>query len=292
MKILIEDFGTDHWYQLDGYFNGGTAPWLADRADATTAPGDAGWFDATELAGDGEPKQRAQCIWGNLTKDAYSPCCTRSSCYADCKSYNSVATAKAACVADEHCAAITGGGSRWELRAGASLIKSPNQGEESYLIINAKACGRVSPPPPPPPPPPLPVADDPSWTARGAAAYRGLNRTDPEAIWSFQGWAFVGWNSDEQRNSLKSFIDATPKGKFNIVDMSVNGDGEWKKWKNGTGLWGPDDNGQFIWSTLHDFVSTDGLKGWIGRINHIPFDAVEAGARVPLSRLLSARHHI
>jgi hypothetical protein len=29
MKELIADFGTDHWYQLDGYFNGGTAPWLA-----------------------------------------------------------------------------------------------------------------------------------------------------------------------------------------------------------------------------------------------------------------------
>ena len=28
MKTLIDDFGTDHWYQLDGYFNGGTAPWL------------------------------------------------------------------------------------------------------------------------------------------------------------------------------------------------------------------------------------------------------------------------
>ena len=33
MKVLIEDFGTDHWYQLDGYFNGGTAPWLAHVRD-------------------------------------------------------------------------------------------------------------------------------------------------------------------------------------------------------------------------------------------------------------------
>jgi Alpha-N-acetylglucosaminidase (NAGLU) tim-barrel domain/Alpha-N-acetylglucosaminidase (NAGLU) N-terminal domain len=28
MKELINDFGTDHYYQIDGYFNGGTAPWL------------------------------------------------------------------------------------------------------------------------------------------------------------------------------------------------------------------------------------------------------------------------
>lgn len=29
METLIQDFGTDHWYQLDGYFNGGTAPWYS-----------------------------------------------------------------------------------------------------------------------------------------------------------------------------------------------------------------------------------------------------------------------
>ena len=28
MEQITEDFGTDHWYQLDGYFNGGTAPWM------------------------------------------------------------------------------------------------------------------------------------------------------------------------------------------------------------------------------------------------------------------------
>ena len=30
METMIADFGTDHWYQLDGYFNGGTAPWMSD----------------------------------------------------------------------------------------------------------------------------------------------------------------------------------------------------------------------------------------------------------------------
>ena len=35
MKTLIADFGTDHWYQLDGYFDGGTAPWMAARSAAT-----------------------------------------------------------------------------------------------------------------------------------------------------------------------------------------------------------------------------------------------------------------
>ena len=58
--------------------------------------------------------------------------------------------------------------------------------------------------------------------------------------------------------------------------MSVNGEGEWKKWDNGTGLWGAEDKGQYIWTTLHDFGGTDGLKGDLDRINHIPFDGIEA----------------
>jgi hypothetical protein len=33
METIIEDFGSDHWYQLDGYFNGGTAPWDDDEDD-------------------------------------------------------------------------------------------------------------------------------------------------------------------------------------------------------------------------------------------------------------------
>ena len=81
----------------------------------------------------------------------------------------------------------------------------------------------------------------------------GLNRTDPDAIWSFQGWAFVQWTTNQQASALKSFIDATPVGKFNVIDMSVNGDGEWKKWDNSS-FW----DANFIWTTLHDFGGTDG----------------------------------
>ena len=106
---------------------------------------------------------------------------------------------------------FSGDAGTWQLRASAQLIKFPLKGQDSYAITNGAACGKKTPPPPPPP---LPVQDDASWFARGVAAYTGLNRTDPEAIWSFQGWAFVGWSSAKQRNSLKSFIDATPKGEY------------------------------------------------------------------------------
>lgn len=167
MKTLIEDFGTDHWYQLDGYFDGGTAPWL------------------------------------------------------------------------------TAGG------AG---------------LLSADAAG---------------IPDDLMAYKRGAAAYQGLNRTDPDAMWSFQGWAFVGWSNEQKAEFLKGFVDATPPGKFVVIDMSVDGSGEWHKWSD---LGEPPLFGaNFIWTTLHDFGGTDGMKGNLTRVNSIPFDAMspaQEGANV------------
>ena len=170
MKEMTNDFGTDHWWQLDGYFNGGTAPWLETSTTHKT--------NKTNTETDAD---------------------------------------------------------------GTTLISS---------FTN------------------LPTLPD--WYARAVQAYTGLNRTDPEAIWSFQGWAFVGWTTAQQASSLKSFIDATPVGKFNVIDMSENGDGEWKLFNNSM-FW----DANFIWTTLHDFGGTDGLKGWLGHINKIPFDVPE-----------------
>ncbi len=47
--------------------------------------------------------------------------------------------------------------------------------------------------------------------------------------------------------------------------MSVNGDGEWKKWNN-SGYWGA----PFIWTTLHDFGGNDGMKGNLGHAQKQP----------------------
>jgi alpha-N-acetylglucosaminidase len=162
MQVLIEDFGTDHWYQLDGYFNGKTAPW------------------------------------------------------------------------------------------------------EEESITNSKSKSPLSPN--------QPVIPDPTWMRRGLSAYGGLNRTDPEAIWSFQGWAIDGWETHEQAQSLRAFIDAAPKDKFVIIDMSVDGKGEWQKWHNAS-YWGA----KFIWTTLHNFGGTDGMKGDLGLVNEIPFAGLAPG---------------
>jgi hypothetical protein len=200
---------------LQGYFNGATAPWL----ELGAAPPEGGG-----MAGG--------CAWSDEQKGMYL-----AGCAAGCKAFTSLAGAKAACEAEASCGGVTkrGGADEYELRAGSSPAASP-AGELSWSLTNAgtPACH-----------PPQPVVPDPTWMRRGAAAYGGLNRTDPHAVWSFQGWAFVGWKSQEQAQSLRGFIDATPKNKFVVIDMSVNGEGEWKKW-GGASYWGA----PFIWTTL------------------------------------------
>jgi len=149
METLIKDFGTQHWYQLDGYFNGGTAPWLS------------------------------------------------------------------------------------------SSLSSSSSSD---------------------------IVPDQMYFKRGAAAYAGLNRTDPDAIWSFQGWAFISWTTPKQGSYLKGFVDATPPGKFVVIDMSTNGEGEWRKWDNASFF-----GARYIWTSLHDFGGTDGMKGDLSRVSNVGF---------------------
>lgn len=161
MNTLIESFGTDHWYQLDGYFNGATAPWMSKQ------PTESHYTDST--------------------------------------------------------------------------------------------------------------SHDESWFLRGKAAYEGLNRTDPQAVWSFQGFSFIGWSNEEQARALRGFIDAVPKDHFVILDMSYSGPGEWTKF-NESSYWGT----PFIWTALHNFGGTDGIKGDLARLNQIPFSILPTTSIVGL----------
>ena len=46
------------------------------------------------------------------------------------------------------------------------------------------------------------------------AAYTGMNRTDPQAIWYYQGWILGG-----QFSYIKGLTEAVLPGKFVISDM-------------------------------------------------------------------------
>ena len=276
MQTMIADFGTDHWYQLDGYFDGGTLSAAVASADEdseqASAHSTAGLHldaESTEGAAGSNAKQAAggtpACTWSREEQGYIAT----AACH-PCKEWPSANQAKQMCDSTPGCSGITScngttpitkGGTAWLLRAGNAVLKSSVH-ELSYIITNDAACH----------PPPAPIVADPMWLKRGAAVYTGLNRTDPDAIWSYQGWAFIGWNSREDGGQIKGFVDSTPPGKFCIIDMSPDGEGEWQKW--GSNYWGAN----FIWTTLHNFGGTDGLKGKLSRINEIPFAAIEAGA--------------
>lgn len=181
-------------------------------------------------------------------------------CAQNCKSFAAVADAQAACAADATCGGLTSqpnGVGPWELREGTSAAGSPS-GEAAYVITNALACHGDPP-----------IVPDPMWMIRGKAAYDGLARTDPQAIWSFQGWAIIGWNQHDQGESFRGFVDAIPDGKFVVIDMSTDGTGEWEQWNNASFFGAP-----FVWTTLHDFGGTNGLKGDLARVNRLPFSGM------------------
>jgi hypothetical protein len=246
MQTIIADFGTDHWYQMDGYFNGGTAPWFA------------GPSSPSKLVG---PSHRSPvyvenpaCNWSPAIAESFLPGCDR-----DCESFDSVDEAQQACALDSYCGGITNNTlGKWELRA--SVRPQPSSTKEcSYYITNEYECHKMGP--------------DPTWMQLAAAAYAGITRTDPDAVWSFQGWAIIDWSTAAQASYFSGFVAAVPKGKFVIIDMSVDGSGEWSKWNNSNFFGAP-----FIWTTLHDFGGTDALKGNLSRINQIPFEPSATGA--------------
>ena len=74
MKIMIEDFGTDHWYQCDGFFTGMAPPWYdaTNPLSAVTAQQSYG----VDLAPDGGPPVDPETIkadpaWTQVWKGAF-----------------------------------------------------------------------------------------------------------------------------------------------------------------------------------------------------------------------------
>jgi hypothetical protein len=277
MKTLINDFGTDNWYQLDGYFNGGTAPWidadidikekivrkqLEDKEMEDSKKSHSIEHEARESDFLKIEKVRAQLPKNNFKARNKLPPCTWSTasdsylagCFRNCEQYPTIDAAKAECEKHVGCGGVTVSGGLPQLRQGIHPRASPSN-ETTYYITNGLECHNLLP--------------DPLWRARGAAAYAGLSRSDPKAIWSFQGWAIIDWESALTATYFMGFVDSVPKGNFVIIDMSVNGAGEWKKFNNAAFFGAP-----FIWTTLHDFGGTDGMKGDLRVINRIPFDAL------------------
>ena len=121
---------------------------------------------------------------------------------------------------------------------------------------------------PPPPPPPPPNADA---AAHSKAAYAGLSRTDPDAVWVYQTWIWRGFDSPANLNYLKGWIGAIPPGKALMLDQTAEWTPIWQKFNDFVFL-GVD----FIWCTMSTMGGNVGMYGDIERLNTGPIDAAKA----------------
>ena len=163
MKQVTADFGSDHVWQMDGFFADGSSWGATDPTDP---------IDRT-----------VPCTWSAAKNNTYLAGYVHSGPLI----YPTMAEAKAACVATSNIANCNGivsrhdGGGKYhyELRAGHTPIAVPaSDGEASYVITNRAEC--------------TPLAPTEIWRNRSAAAYSAVTRVDgPSARWIYQGYALV-----------------------------------------------------------------------------------------------------
>ena len=177
MQQLCADFGCGQnvaGFQLDGYFDGGTAPWKIQGV-GSGVPRRGGSNQAQNQQQLLPSPDLPACTFSAPQVGYYLAGCDST----NCASYSTLAAAEAACSADTTCGGITspaGGKGPFEIREGSTPMQSPDN-EVSWTITNPTQCR----------PPPPPLKPDPVWRERGAAAYAGLTRTVPNATWYFQG---------------------------------------------------------------------------------------------------------
>jgi hypothetical protein len=274
MKEIITDFGTDHVWQMDGFFAGGTG-WGADG-------GDAGVVEASYRPSLRDRSDATSCIWSGPSNHTYLKGCAQNGEGSDivstvksavvCKpAFTNLSEAKAACVSNDwpDCSGITWQFGVFQLRAGHSfIVNTPSMASTSYRINNLAQCKPRNKVP----------AIDPVWHARAQGAYGAVARADgADARWLLQGWMLkirnqgFGPPKGPERgplalSRLKAFATAAPPGNFILMDMDQTGAGQWQKWD---GVWGL----PFIWTSLHVFGGNMGIKGNLTEINAIPFAA-------------------
>ena len=103
-----------------------------------------------------------------------------------------------------------------------------------------------------------------------AAAYAGMARTDPQAVWLFQTWSWLG---SQKQGYMKGWITAVPNGSLILLDLMAEENPLWKRTQSYYGA-------PFLWCMLNDFGGNNGLWGDFESINAGPAAARAAGATI------------
>ena len=94
------------------------------------------------------------------------------------------------------------------------------------------------------------VVDD-NAIAHSVAAWNGLIRTDPDAMWVFQTWS---WIYGATQPYMRGWVQGAPKGRLILLDLMAEEEPMWKKTESYYGT-------PYIWCMLHDFGGNDGMWG-------------------------------
>lgn len=246
MELLLSTFGAnDHFYQADGLFSGSSGPWDSPAA---------GNFFQGEPAQGSEPEtsMAPQCAFSDILPDSFIYGCSR-----DCATFDTAPEAMVACAAEPTCGGVTsgyGGKAPYQLRSGNTASVSPHN-ETSYRITNMLECH--------------PPAIDQDAYARATAAYTGLNRTDPDAIWVYQTWIWRGYDSSKLPY-LRGWVSAAPPGKLLLLDQTAERIPLWSMFDDWAFL-----NTSFIWCAMHEMGGNVGLFGNLQTLSDGPATAFQ-----------------
>jgi hypothetical protein len=77
-----------------------------------------------------------------------------------------------------------------------------------------------------------PVAPNQDAYNHSRAAFEGLARTDPEAVWVYQTWIWRGWSTAAQLGVLRGWLGAIPAGRSLLLDQTAEWQPLWQRYGN------------------------------------------------------------
>jgi alpha-N-acetylglucosaminidase len=97
-----------------------------------------------------------------------------------------------------------------------------------------------------------PSGDEAYLAGLGRAIYNGLARTDPQAVWVLQGWAFMNQREFWTQPRFKAFLDAVPSDRMVVLDLYCESTPMWDKTDAFCGK-------PWLWCNVQSFGRTVGL---------------------------------
>lgn len=112
-----------------------------------------------------------------------------------------------------------------------------------------------------------PPSGEPKYLADlSRAIYAGMARTDPQAVWVLQGWAFMYRRSFWTQPRIKAFLDAVDDDRMVVLDLFGESTPMWSRTEAFCGK-------PWLWCNVQSFGCTVALGGAMGKINQDPHAA-------------------